>query len=171
MSGPNYDFLRVLIIEDNAYMRGLLHSLLNALGIKQLLESPDGASGYAALREENPDFVLTDLNMQPVDGIAFTRMVRTAPDSPNPYMPIIMVTGHTERARVLAARDAGVNEFLAKPITVQNLASRVAQIIDRPRPFVRCPNYFGPDRRRRKDPEFRGPYRREADRDDEVVFR
>ena len=90
------------------------------------------------MRDRKPDFVLTDLSMKPVDGIEFTRRVRLGRDSPNPYLPIIMVTGHTERPRVEAARDAGVTEFLAKPITTQNLLVRLVEIVERPRPFVRC---------------------------------
>ena len=170
MNGPSFDYLRALIIEDNSHMRILLRSLLLALGIKHVFESADGASGYVALREKKPDFVLTDLSMKPVDGIEFTKMVRTAKDSPNPYLPIIMVTGHTERARVEAARDAGVTEFLAKPITVQNLLLRVAEIVERPRPFVRSGNYFGPDRRRKKDEDYAGPYRRQDDYKDDIAI-
>lgn len=163
MSGPSFDHLRALVIEDNAHMRTLLRSLMQAIGVGTVIECADGATGYVALREKRPDFVLTDLSMKPVDGIEFTKMVRTAKDSPNPYLPIIMVTGHTERARVEAARDAGVTEFLAKPITVQNLLLRIVEIVERPRPFVRCANYFGPDRRRRRDPDFTGPWRRQDD--------
>ena len=107
--------------------------------------------------QNKPDFVLTDLSMKPIDGIEFTKLVRTAQDSPNPYVPIVMVTGHTERARVEAARDAGVTEFLAKPITAQNLLLRLAEIVERPRAFVRCDTYFGPDRRRRADPDYHRP--------------
>ena len=81
-------------------MRTLLRSLLQALGMREVIECADGASGYTALRDKSPDFVLTDLSMKPIDGIEFTKMVRNAKDSPNPYVPIIMVTGHTERARV-----------------------------------------------------------------------
>ena len=66
-----------------------------------------------------------------------------------------MVTGHTERARVEAARDAGVTEFIAKPITTQALLLALVEIVERPRPFIRCENYFGPDRRRHKMKEFR----------------
>jgi len=105
--------------------------------------------------------------MKPIDGIAFTQEVRLSHKSPNPYVPIIMITGHTERHRVEAARDAGVTEFLAKPITAQNLFLRIAEIIERPRPFVRAGAYFGPDRRRRRDENYRGPWRRHEDvRDD-----
>src|SRR5579862_323057 len=109
-------------------MRILLRSLLLALGVGKVYESADGASGFVALRDRRPDFVLTDLTMKPVDGIEFTRKIRLSEDSPNPYVPIIMVTGHTERPRVEAARDAGVSEFLAKPITTQSLMLRLVEI-------------------------------------------
>ena len=119
--------------------------------------SSTAQSGFVELREQKPDFVLTDLSMKPVDGIEFTRKVRLGRDSPNPYLPIIMVTGHTERARVEAARDAGVTEFLAKPITTQSLLTRLIEVVERPRPFIRCESYFGPDRRRHKMEGICGP--------------
>jgi two-component system, chemotaxis family, chemotaxis protein CheY len=168
MTTAAFDYLKVLVVEDNAHMRTLLRSLLHALGMKQVYECNDGASAYKELRERKPDFVLTDLSMKPVDGIEFTRMVRNAADSPNPYVPIIMITGHTERPRVMAARDAGVTEFLAKPITVQSLMTRIAEIVDRPRAFVRCETYFGPDRRRHRMEDFAGPWRRHDDFKDDI---
>jgi len=170
MSAAAFDYLKALVVEDNTHMRALLRSLLHALGMKQVYECADGATAYNELRERKPDFVLTDLSMAPVDGIEFTRMVRTGQDSPNPYVPIIMITGHTERPRVMAARDAGVTEFLAKPITVQNLLLRIAEIVDRPRAFVRCENYFGPDRRRRRDENYTGPWRRQDDFKDDLAI-
>ena len=82
-----------------------------------------------------------------------------------------MVTGHTERARVEAARDAGVTEFLAKPITTQNLLTRLIEVVERPRPFIRCAGYFGPDRRRHKAEDYAGPWRRRDDvNDDDLVI-
>jgi two-component system, chemotaxis family, chemotaxis protein CheY len=159
----SFDSLRVLIADDNAHMRSLLKSLLQALGVRELHESSDGGAAYAAMRDFKPDFVLSDLTMKPVDGIEFTRMVRRRQDSPNPTIPIIMVTGHTERTLVMGARDAGVTEFLAKPITPHNLISRITEIYDRPRPFVQCEAYVGPDRRRRKKEDYKGPWRRRDD--------
>jgi DNA-binding response OmpR family regulator len=100
-----------------------------------------------------------------MDGIALTRHIRTSENSPNPFMPIIMVTGHTERARVEEARDAGVTEFLAKPVTPKNLYSRIAEIVERPRAFVRTESYFGPDRRRKTLDSYGGPWRRHDDYD------
>ena len=170
MSGPNFDYLKALVVEDNAHMRTLLRSLLLALGMKNVYEAADGQTGFDELRSRKPDFVMTDLSMKPVDGIEFTRMVRQGNDSPNPYVPIIMVTGHTERLRVESARDAGVTEFLAKPITAQNLLLRIAEIVERPRPFVRCEGYFGPDRRRHRDEDYAGPWRRHDDFKDDLAI-
>ena len=93
-------------------------------------------------------------------------MVRSGEDSPNPYVPIIMLTGHTELHRVCEARDAGVNEFLAKPISAKALYSRVASIIEFPRPFIRTKSYFGPCRRRRNLGAPRGMKER---REDEIA--
>lgn len=167
----SFDYLKGLIIEDNTHMRTLLRSLLHALGIKQIYEAADGTSAYVELREKRPDFVLTDLSMKPMDGIEFTKLVRTGQDSPNPYVPIVMVTGHTERHRVEAARDAGITEFLAKPITAQNLFLRVAELVQRPRPFVRSETYFGPDRRRHKTADYPGPFRRRDDFKDDLEIK
>jgi len=148
-------------------MRILLRTLLGGLGIEEVHEAPDGRTALELLHRVDPDFVLTDLSMAPVDGIAFTREIRNSVASPNPFVPVIMVTGHTERARVLAARDAGVTEFLAKPITARSLFLRIAEIIDRPRPFVRADEFFGPDRRRHNDAFYNGPWRRDEDHERE----
>lgn len=171
MSVARLEHLKALVVEDNAHMRLLLRSLLQAIGIGKVYESVDGASGFDELRDKKPDFVLTDLSMKPVDGIEFTRRVRLGKDSPNPYLPIIMVTGHTEKARVEAARDAGVTEFLAKPITTESLLKRLVEVVERPRPFIRCKDYFGPDRRRRRAEDYPGPWRRHDDLQNDLAIR
>jgi PleD family two-component response regulator len=149
MTSASYAEVKVLIVDDSRTMRALLRAMLQAVGIKQIYEAADGESGFADLVNCKPDIVITDLSMERLDGIAFTRKVRQSDKSPDPFVAILMVTGHTERAKIEAARDAGVTEFLAKPITAQGLLGRLAKIVDRPRPFVRCDAYFGPDRRRR----------------------
>jgi len=163
MSGPVFEVLRILVVEDNQHMRSLLRSLLNSIGIREVHEASNGAAALDVLREKNCDLVLSDLAMQPMDGIDFTREVRLSPRSANPFLPIIMVTGHTERHKVEAARDAGVTEFIAKPITAQSLFARIAEIVERPRAFVRCERYFGPDRRRKAQEDYAGPWRRHGD--------
>ena len=163
MSGAGFENIRALIVEDNGHMRSLLRALLNSAGIKDVAEAAHGGAALTVLRERKSDLVLSDLAMKPMDGLEFTRQVRNAEQSPNPFVPIIMITGHTERYRVEAARDAGVTEFLAKPITAANLFARIAEIIERARPFVRCDSYFGPDRRRKAAEDYAGPWRRQDD--------
>lgn len=165
----NFDDLKALVVEDSPHMRDLLKLLLNAMRIKHVLMASDGSEAFEIMRLSRPDFILTDLEMHPVDGIEFVKMVRRHPDSHSPYVPIVMLTGYAEQRRVEQARDAGVNEFLAKPISARALNARIVEIIERPRPFVKCPTYFGPERRRRTDPDFRGPWRRKEDAELEAV--
>lgn len=146
-------------------MRTLLCAQIRGLGISRVVECADGVVGYRELCSQKFDCVITDHSMEPIDGIELTRMIRNEKESPYPKIPIVMVTGHTERVRVVAARDAGVTEFIAKPINVQKLLSRLTEIVERPRAFVRCETYFGPDRRRRADLDYQGPWRRKYDLD------
>ena len=125
-------------------------------------EQKEGSKAYAELRHFPADIVITDWEMEPLDGIDFTRMVRTAPDSPNPFVPIIMLTAHSSMERVIQARDSGVNEFLTKPVTARGLYTRISTVIESPRQFVRASEYFGPDRRRTVK-EFMGLERRGDD--------
>jgi CheY-like chemotaxis protein len=171
MADAGFETLKALIVEDNAHMRSLLRALLNAIGIKEIVEAANGQTALVLLRERKSDLVLTDLAMKPMDGLEFTRRVRNDDQSPNPFVPIIMISGHTEKYRVEAARDAGVTEFLAKPITAHNLFSRIAEIVERPRAFVRCDSYFGPDRRRHQLDDYAGPWRRNDDFQQEVAVR
>ena len=156
--------LRVLVADDNQHMRAILVTMLNSFGIKAVREVRDGSDGMEALRRWPADLAIVDFQMEPVDGVAFTRMVRTNADTQNPYLPIIMLTGHSEMHRVTEARDAGVTEFIVKPLTAKVLVDRINACIYRQRPFIRSGSYFGPDRRRKADPYYGGPWRREADR-------
>lgn len=155
--------LQVLTVEDNAHMRAIIGAVLQGLGLKDVREARDGEAAMALLREHPVDIALVDFLMKPMDGVQFTRMIRTSPDSPNVYLPIIMMTGHSERSRVCEARDAGVTEFVTKPLTARALALRISAVVHRPRPFVRTGSYFGPDRRRRDDPRYAGHGRRMGD--------
>jgi CheY-like chemotaxis protein len=158
-----YDLLKILIVDDNHHMRVLLSEILKAVGVKHIFEASDGAQALQMMRGLGIDIIMTDLSMQPLDGIDFVRLLRRSPDSPNKMCPVIMITGHSTVARVSEARNAGVNEFLAKPLTARGVVQRINQIVEHPRPYVRTDGYFGPDRRRRADPNFLGPHRRETD--------
>jgi len=171
MAAAGFETLKVLIVEDNAHMRILLRAILNSIAVKDIAEAGNGQSALVLLKERKPDLVLTDLAMKPMDGLEFTRCVRNDEHSPNPFVPIIMITGHTEKFRVEAARDAGITEFLAKPINAHSLFARIAEIVERPRAFVRSGCYFGPDRRRHQHEDYAGPWRRQDDFQEEVDVR
>jgi len=159
----DYGSLKILLIEDNQHMRSIVTAILKGSGIRNIREARDGAEGLDMLRQYPADIALVDFNMDPIDGVEFTRLLRNAPDSSNPYLPVVMITGHSERSRVIQARDAGVNEFIVKPLTARALLGRLDSVIMRPRPFIRCTAYFGPDRRRTSDQAYAGPFRRHTD--------
>jgi two-component system, chemotaxis family, chemotaxis protein CheY len=152
--------LRVLIIDDNHHMINIVKTILRGFGIKFFLEARDAAEAFDIFKSDIVDLIVIDYLMDLLDGADFTRLVRTADDSPNPYVPIIMLTAYSERSKVTAARDAGITEFCAKPVTAHELYRKVASVINNPRPFVRTANYFGPDRRRKADPNYKGKERR-----------
>jgi len=155
----------VLVVEDNKHMQALLRDMMRALGLNTVRTADDGASALKVLLDYDPDIIVTDWKMDPLDGIELVQLIRTSSDSKNPYVPVIMLTAYTEYKRVKEAVDAGVNEFLAKPISVTALYNRIVSIIDRPRPFIREKSYTGPDRRRRSTNNYEGALRRATDND------
>ncbi len=162
MSKRSLERLRVLIVDDNHHMINIVKTILRGFGIKDYYDARDAVEAFDIVRSESIDFVIVDYQMEILDGTDFVRLVRTADDSPNPYVPIIMLTAYSERSKVEAARDAGVTEFCCKPVTATELYRKVAAVINTPRPFVRTSAYFGPDRRRRDPDTYRGPERRQS---------
>jgi len=158
-----FELLKILLVDDNHHMRVLLSEILRAIGVRQVFEANDGAEGLQLMRTHQIDIIMTDLAMQPLDGIDFVRLLRNSADSPNPMAPVIMITGHSTHKRVNEARDVGVTEFLSKPVTAKGVLERIGRVVDSPRPFVRTNTYFVPDRRRKADPNYSGPYRRATD--------
>jgi CheY-like chemotaxis protein len=160
--------LRFIVIDDNTFMRRMFKALLHGFGAKEVIEADDGAAGLEAFMNHQPDVVILDWEMPILDGLEVTRLIRQPTTSVNPFAPIIMVTGHSEKRRVMMARDAGVNEFLAKPISSKALYDRVLTVVAAPRPYIKTRTYFGPDRRRGASNTYSGPDRRKGD-DAEVI--
>ena len=95
MSGYRFDRLKILVVDDNQHMRKLVVTILQAFGAMQIFEAADGEHAWAALRDSSPDVIILDWQMEGMNGLDFARQVRTSPNSPNPFVPIIMLTGHT----------------------------------------------------------------------------
>jgi CheY-like chemotaxis protein len=139
-----------LVVDDHVHTRKLLRAVLRAIGLRKIEEAGDGAEALISLRAGNFDLVFTDVRMPMVDGLEFIRAIRNDPGSPNPFVPIIVVSGLSSRTVIAECRNAGANEFVAKPFTSDVLIKRIVAAIDNPRPFIRSKQFFGPDRRRRK---------------------
>lgn len=135
---------KVLVVDDEHYMRKVVRTLLMSIGVRTVYEAPDGIAGLEAIRTLAPDIVILDWEMPSLDGPGFTRMVRSPDTFPVPDVPIIMLTGHGERARVEKALSVGINEFLLKPVSSNALRDRVVSVLLQPRPMVRRGNYYGP---------------------------
>ncbi len=144
----DFNRLRFLVIDDNAHMRRIVRTLLHGFGAREVYEAEDGAAGLEAFTHYMPDIVITDWSMPIFDGLELTSMIRQPGANANPYVAIIMLTGHSEKKRVLESRDAGVTEFLAKPISAKALYQRILNVVVNPRPFIKTKTFFGPDRRR-----------------------
>lgn len=179
-----YDFSRmsVLVVEDSQFMRGLLVQLLRSLGIERIAVANDGEQAIAQIAptggkksmemigRSGIDLIIADWFMPTVDGGMLLRWVRRAEQSPDRFLPFIMCSAAADRDVVEEARDAGVDEFLAKPFSALVLSRRIASVVENQRPFVYCPNYFGPERRRRKEP-YGGEERRVMPEDEiETVY-
>lgn len=144
-------------------MLKLVQSLLKSFGAKDVYGAADGQAGFESYCRNSPDLVIADWMMEPLNGIEFAELVRNDPRSPNKYVPIILMTGFSQRERVIEARDCGVTEFLVKPFNARDLYKRIAEVIEKPRQFVKSEKFFGPDRRRRDD-ENHSTHSRESDK-------
>lgn len=142
--------VRVLIVDDQDFIRSLLRHILGVLGCTHITDVPDGISAWEVIQDGAPDLLIVDWEMQPMDGIELVEKIRNDPHSPDRFMPIVMLTAHSERPRIITARDSGVNEFVMKPISAKTLFSRLNAVIEHPRRFIRTDKYFGPDRRRKR---------------------
>jgi len=167
MTAAYLENISFLIVDDNAFMRQIVKRILGTMGSKKIQEAEDGADALKILRIFSPDIIITDWVMDPIDGIEMTRMIRTASDSKNPFVPIIMLTAHSELARIIEARDSGINEIVIKPVSVKALFSRIQMVIERPRSYVKVGDYFGPDRRR-KQVDVRGGEKRRSTLPDQI---
>jgi two-component system chemotaxis response regulator CheY len=155
--------LRVLVVDDNQHMRAIVGAILKSAGITATREAREGGQALAILKDFPADVAIVDFQMAPMDGLEFTRQLRDPATSPNPTLPIIMITGHADAARVARARDAGVNEFLVKPVTARGVLDRLHAAVFIARKFITATTYVGPDRRRLRLSDPRLPRRRESD--------
>jgi two-component system, chemotaxis family, chemotaxis protein CheY len=138
----------VLVVDDEHYMRKVVRTMLMSLGVRTIYEAADGPTGLELIRANSPDIVILDWQMPGLDGASFMRIVRSPDTFPYPNVPIIMLTGHGERSRVVEAVKIGVNEFLLKPVSSKALQDRVTTVLTSPRKIMQSGDYYGPTPRK-----------------------
>jgi two-component system, chemotaxis family, chemotaxis protein CheY len=136
--------LRVLVVDDNPFMRNLVRGMLANIGVKKIFEAGDGIAALEMIRTVTPDVVVLDWEMPLLNGPELVRIVRSPGAFPMPDIPIIMLTAHGERWRILESAKLGVNEFLCKPVSAKALLDRLISILLKPRESVRLGEYYGP---------------------------
>jgi two-component system, chemotaxis family, chemotaxis protein CheY len=139
---------KIAVVDDEYFMRKVLRALLMSIGVFDIYEAPNGAEGLELIRYMAPNVVLLDWKMPGLDGPGFMRLVRSPKTFPYPNVPIIMLTGHGERSRVVEAVQLGVNEFLLKPVSTKALQDRLLTVLSKPRPLMKDGNYYGPTPRK-----------------------
>jgi DNA-binding response OmpR family regulator len=137
-----------LIVDDDPYMRKVVRAMLASIGVKTVHDACDDYSGLDLLREQETDLVIVDWEMPMLDGAEFVRTVRDPGTFPSPDVPIIMLSGHGDRWRVIEAARIGTHEYLLKPVSTKALSDRVVGILCQPRPTIQSGEYYGPKPRR-----------------------
>lgn len=128
---PDFPHLTVLVVDDQDYIRKLLRQLLKHLGCGTVLEASDGAEALNALATMTPDLILCDIRMQPVDGLEFLRQVRRGKGVLVSTVPIIFLTGESDRGTVMAAIESEVDGYLVKPVSPQDLRGKIVAVLSK----------------------------------------
>lgn len=154
---------KFLIADPHQHMRGILRHILQTLGGWDIVLETDEHAVIDAIRLNEPDVAFLDHTPGVMNGIGIVRQLRDPAHSPMPYLPVIVCSAHANLRRVVDARNAGANEFLAKPFSPKAVSQRLHEVLERPRPFVELDHYFGPCRRRHFADEYVGRMRRADD--------
>jgi len=150
-ASPFSSRLSILVVDDDAYLRKIIRSLLAGFGIQRIYEAGDGAQGLEQMQQFRPDVVLLDLEMPMLNGAEMIKLIRNPNSSAQSTVPIVLMTGHTQRHRIQEAMLLGVNEILVKPFSAKSLLERLRLVVEHPRPFVQRGSYFGPLPRQSKN--------------------
>ncbi|WP_419904846.1 response regulator [Kiloniella sp.] len=139
-----------LIVDDNLVMQQILKTILRSFNARNPRVASNQEEAIEALSHKSADIVIIDLDISPQSRVDLLKALRTEETSPAPFTQIIVITAFPEKEHVTQARDHGMNEFLAKPLSPAGLYQKISRIIAHPRPFIRLEGYTGPCRRRRR---------------------
>lgn len=139
----------VLVLDDHRFMREVIRLMLGTLGIRRVLASGSVDEAMAMLAHEKVDVVIADYRLGGETGAEFMRLVRGLQGHAR-FVPLIGCTADTSPATISEMRDAGADEVLAKPVSAKVIWTKLMAVTNARRNFVSAPDFFGPDRRRRR---------------------
>ncbi len=155
--------MKVLVVDPNAFMRGVVADSLRRLMVTNIMAAASAVEAFTVGRAFKPDVIFAEWDAGRMSGLGFTRAVRRNTTGVSRETPIILLAGVIDHDQLMSARQAGINEFLLKPVSAQGVLSRIEEVVLRPRKFIDSRNYVGPCRRRKDDPNYAGPWRRLTD--------
>ena len=126
--------MRALVVDDSPFMCQLVTALMKTLGFGNVAHCTDGGDALLTLRSFPADIIVTDWAMKPMDGLQFLKAFTGLYSPGEPYPPVIMLTANTEREHVIAAREAGVSDLIAKPVSPTLVYNRVMRVLEQPKP-------------------------------------
>ena len=167
----------ILIADDFHFMADLLSSMLREFGVGKILLAENGEDAKDLIRynasggsDTKPmDIVLTDWLMPQMNGVELLKWIRSSEKDNIRFLPVVLVSAYTSEEVVSVARDNGANEAIVKPVSGKMLADRILHIVNHPRPFIKAPGFFGPDRRR-SEREFEGEEKRQSTEQDVKIY-
>jgi two-component system chemotaxis response regulator CheY len=137
-------FLKVLVVDDEPYMRKVTRTILTAIGVASVQEAEHGVAGYEMARSNAPDLMIIDWEMPVLNGPQLIQMMRCSEEYLLRDIPVILLTAHSEISRVVESARIGANEFVRKPVSIKTLQDRIVSIVTNPRPTVKIGEYYGP---------------------------
>ena len=144
LATPVFPDLAALVADDSLYLRRILRDMLMRVGIKRVIEAPDGREALGILGDSKPDIVILDWDLGVLSGEEFIRLTRTPATSPAPTVPIILLMSKPRRHAVERAAELGVNEIIANPFSPKVQWARLDEVVNRPRDFIQVQGLLRP---------------------------
>jgi two-component system chemotaxis response regulator CheY len=127
----DFSKLTIMVVDDQDYVRSIIMQLLKRLGVKKLIECPNGAFAMQELEHSRPDVILCDIKMEPVDGLQFLKEVRGGMVAGDPKVPLIFLTSASDRPTVQAAITHDVDGYMVKPVSAEDLREKICMVLNR----------------------------------------
>ena len=128
-SKTTLDRLRVLVVEDQPYMRQIIRQTLERMGVRHVYEAEDGGAGFKITVTMRPDIVFCDIHMEPVDGIQYLTQLRQFRNEEVARIPVVFLTADAEEDTVIKSKRSAVNGYIVKPTNAARLKENINRLL------------------------------------------